>query len=186
MAARISFVFQYSKVYLVDPLSALSLNINTLSPNFGLLAGLSFFFLYAFRKQLPIRTTLDSLAPGLAIFMVALGIAHILSGNAYGGPTRLPWAIYLWSDYRHPSQIYETVAALGILLVTLRKPLGNPGAGLNFLLVVALSAAARIFLEAFRGDSLIWNGGVRAAQLIGLVILAATIVLFKKWGEASE
>ncbi|MFH1906610.1 MAG: hypothetical protein ABIL11_04370, partial [Chloroflexota bacterium] len=56
----------------------------------------------------------------------------------------------------------------------------------NFLLVVALSAAARIFLEAFRGDSLIWTGGFRAAQVIGLALLATTVVLIKKWGEAEE
>jgi len=186
VAARLAYVVQYPKVYLANPLSALSLNTNTLSPNIGLLAGLSVLYLYGYRKRLPFRPTLDALATGLALFMITLGVAHILSGNAYGAPTRLPWAIYLWSDYRHPSQIYETVAALGILLVTLRRPLGSPGAGLNFLLVVALSAAARIFLEAFRGDSLIWTGGFRAAQVIGLAILATTVVLIKKWGEAEE
>jgi prolipoprotein diacylglyceryltransferase len=54
--------------------------------------------------------------------------------------------------------------------------------GFNFLLVVALSAAARLFLEAFRGDSLVLAGGWRAAQLWGLIIVAGCLVVMRYWG----
>jgi prolipoprotein diacylglyceryltransferase len=117
--------------------------------------------------------------------MIALGVAHILSGNAYGAPAFLPWSVFLWADYRHPSQIYETVGAIGIFLVAMRRPFGRQGAGLNFLLVVAASAVARIFLEAFRGDSVIWLGGFRAAQVIGLGVLAVSIILMRKWSNTN-
>lgn len=115
-----------------------------------------------------LRPNLDALAPGLAVFMVALGVAHILSGDAYGAPTRLPWPVFLWADYRHPSQINETIAAMGIFLVAMRRPLGIRGSGLNFLFILAASAFARIFLAAFRGDSLALPGCFRAAQVAGL------------------
>jgi phosphatidylglycerol:prolipoprotein diacylglycerol transferase len=110
-------------------------------------------------------------------------MANILSGDAFGSPSSVPWAIYLWDENRHPSQIYETLAALLVFGVEWKQPLGRPRAGVNFLLVVALSAAARVFLEAFRGDSLIWPGGFRAAQVVGLVVLAASWRLMQSWNQ---
>jgi prolipoprotein diacylglyceryltransferase len=118
--------------------------------------------------------------------MVFLGAAHFLSGDAFGEPANLPWSIYLWNDYRHPSQVYEILAALGIFYVAYRRPFNQPGRRVNFLLVVALSSAARIFLEAFRGDSLIWPGGFRSAQVIGLLILTCALFLMRRWGRESK
>ncbi len=70
-----------------------------------------------------------------------------------------------------------------MLAVAWKRPLGQPGEGINFLLAVALSAAARVLLEAFRGDSVIWLGGFRAAQVVGVVVLAAALWLMKVWAQ---
>jgi prolipoprotein diacylglyceryltransferase len=189
VGARLAYAARYLNVYLANPLTVLALNANTLLPNAGLVLGVAVALLFGWRKKLPLRLTLDALAPGLAAFLVAVGVAHFLSGDAFGaaayrpGSVALPWAIYLWDDYRHPSQIYETIAALVIFAVAWKRPLGQPGAGFNFLLVVGLSAAARVFLEAFRGDSVIWPGGFRAAQVIGLLVLAADLRLMKAWAQ---
>ena len=94
--------------------------------------------------------------------------------------------IYLWEDYRYPTQIFETLFALGVLLAALKRPLGKPGFGLNFLLVVALSVASRLFLEAFRGDSLIWVGGIRTAQVASLFILLACLWIMRVWAQPKE
>jgi len=183
--ARLGYALQFLDVYLSNPLSLFSLDTNTLSPELGTVFGLIVAFVFGGRYKLSLRPTLDVLAPGLAVFMIAFGVAHILSGEAYGAPTRLPWSVFLWADYRHPSQIYETVGAIMIFLLAMRRPFGNQGAGLNFLLVVAASAVARIFLEAFRGDSVIWPGGFRAAQVIGLGVLAFSIILMRKWSNTN-
>lgn len=45
----------------------------------------------------------------------------------------------------------------------------------GLMLAVALSAA-RIFLEAFRSDSVIWVGGFQAAQVIALLVLAISLL----------
>jgi prolipoprotein diacylglyceryltransferase len=147
----------------------------------GATVGLVTFMILMDRKGLPLRPTLDALAPGLALFLMAVGISHILSGDAYGAPARVPWAIRLWNDYRHPSQFYETFSAALIFLV-IRERLPKPeGAGLNFLLAVVLTAAARVFLEAFRGDSIFWPGGFREAQVIALVILMLGLYWMRRW-----
>ncbi len=113
--------------------------------------------------------------------MISLGTAHLLSGDAFGATADLPWSIYLWGEYRHPSQVYEILAALIIYFVTHRQPLGQPGSGADFLMVVTLSSGARLFLEAFRGDSFIWPGGFRAAQVIALGLLAFSLCWMRQW-----
>jgi phosphatidylglycerol:prolipoprotein diacylglycerol transferase len=191
LGARLAYAARYLNVYLENPLGLLALNVSTLSAFEGLLIGVTAAFLYAWRNKLPLRRTLDALTPALAVFMVFQGIAHFLSGNAYGAAVKLPWSIYLWNDYRHPSQVYEILLASLILFIVLKKPFGHrpPGQnheGVNFLLFVALSAAARVFLEAFRGDSLIWQGGFRAAQVIGLIILALALWGIKRWSNPAQ
>lgn len=184
VGARLAYAVRFLNAYLDSPLSLFSINPNTLSPGDGLVIGLVVAGVYGWRKGLPLRPTLDALAPGLAAFMVALGVAHLLSGDAFGTRTDLPWKIYLWNDYRHPTQVYEILLASGIFALVRFRPLGTPGQGVNFLTVVALSAAARVFLEAFRGDSLVWSGGFRAAQIVGLVILAAALFMIEAWAQA--
>lgn len=129
------------------------------------------------------RLSLDALAPAIAVMGVAVAVAHIASGDAFGAATRLPWSVYLWDEYRHPSQGYELIAALAVLGIGWRVRARGLFAGFNFLLVVALSAAARVFLEAFRGDSLLIVGGLHAAQVWGLVVLAPCLVTMRYWGQ---
>ena len=181
VGARLGYALQFRALYVSKPLSLLALTPTTLLPSMGLLVGLIAFWILIDHQNLPDRPTLDALAPGLALFLVFVGLAHILSGDAYGAPTRVPWAIRLWNEYRHPSQFYETFIALTIFLV-IRERLPKPeGAGLNFLLVVTLSSASRVFLETFRGDSVFWPGGFREAQVMSLVILAISFYWMRKW-----
>ncbi len=181
IGARLGYALEFPAVYLSKPLSLLSLTPTTLSPSTGLAVGLIAFAIFVQRKAMPIRPTLDAIAPGLALFMAFVGLAHVLSGDAYGAPTSVPWAIRLWNDYRHPSQFYETFIALTIFLV-IRERFPKPeGAGMNFLLTIAVSSASRVFLEAFRGDSVFWPGGFREAQVIALTIMAISLYWMWKW-----
>ncbi len=183
IGARLVYVARYWTIYAQDLLGAFSLNAAALAPTEGALIGLAAAFIYGARRQLPWRATLDALAPGLAAFAVAVAAAHVAGGDAFGAPTAVPWRIFLWDEYRHPSQIYEAIAALGILTLGWRVRRRRPFVGFNFLLIVALSAAARLVLEAFRGDSLVLAGGWRAAQVGGLIVLAASLVAMRAWGR---
>jgi prolipoprotein diacylglyceryltransferase len=181
IGARLGYALQFRALYASKPLSLLALTPTTLSPSMGFLVGLIAFWILIDHKNLPVRPALDALAPGLALFMVFLGASHILSGDAYGAPTRVPWAIRLWNEYRHPSQFYETFTALIIFLVILKRFPKPDGAGLNFGLTIALTAAPRVFLETFRGDSVSWPAGFRAAQVIALVLMAVGFYWMRRW-----
>ncbi|MBI4759730.1 MAG: prolipoprotein diacylglyceryl transferase [Chloroflexota bacterium] len=181
IGARLGYALEFPAVYSSNPLSLLALTPTTLSPSAGLVVGLIVFAIFVQRKAMPIRPTLDAIAPGLALFMVFVGFAHLLSGDAYGAPTSVPWAIRLWNEYRHPSQFYETFIALTIFLVICERLPKPAGAGLNFLLTVALSSASRVFLEAFRGDSIFLPGGFREAQVVALVVMAISFYWMRRW-----
>jgi phosphatidylglycerol:prolipoprotein diacylglycerol transferase len=184
IGARLIYAIQHLDIYLANPLNLFSLNTSTLNPFGGLIIGVVIAYLFSRRQKFLLRPTLDALAPGLAVFMITVGGANILSGNAYGSPTHLPWAIYLWGEYRHPTQVCETVAAFIVFIIWKTTSTESQSSGIRFLQVVSLSAGTRVFLEAFHGDSLILPGGFRAAQVIGLIVIAIAIYFTKQWGEA--
>jgi len=178
IGARLAYLVRYPEAFASSPLSLLSLNPGLLDPSGGLAVGSIAALIYAQRKGMALWPTLDALTPLLMVMGIALGAAHLASGAAFGAKTQLPWAVELWGAQRHPSQAYETLVAGAILVILWpgRWSEKTP-AGRYFLLFVALSAAARLFLEAFRGDSTLLAGGWRSAQIIAWLALAGGL-----WG----
>ena len=181
VGARLWYVSRYLDTYLDDPLGIIALNTNTLVPAAGVGIGLLVAVLYGRWKRLPLRPTLDILAPGLAFFAIGLGLANLSSGNAFGALTKLPWAIYLWDAKRHPTQGYEMLLASAIFILLWRYRKLSPFPGFIFLAWLSLAAVARLFLEAFRGDSVIVAGGIRQTQLAAMIVLLAAIWLMRQW-----
>ena len=174
--ARLAYAARYSRAFIEAPLNLLSPRPELLDPWGGLAAGLIGALIYAQRKEMRLWPTLNALTPAFAVFAVALGISQLASGDAFGAPTAVPWAIELWGARRHPTQIYETLLALLILAAC--WPAGPLGRRPDyFLIFTAASALARIFIEAFRGDSVLVFSGFRLAQLAAWLVLAASLWL---------
>lgn len=186
IGARLGYALRYLSIYIADPLALLALNLNALQFSDGIIIGMLVAVIYGFRKKLPLRETLDILTPGFAVFMIFLGLSHLLSGAAYGAPADIPWAISLWGENRHPTQVYEIIAAAVIFPVSTMHVRGKPGKGLKFALYLALVATSQLFLEAFRGDSLIVAGGFRAVQVASLAALLVSYWLLIKWGRLKK
>jgi len=185
LGARLLFALEHLNAYLVSPISLFAISGTALDRWGGLLVGLAVAFLYGRSKTLPLRPSLDALAPGLAVFMIALGVANFLSGDRYGLPLDAPWAIYLWGAYRHPTQIYELLLAIGVLIAWRLTSRRDAVTGARFLLVVGLTSASRLFTEAFRADSPITLGGFRLAQLLALGTLAVSLLVYRLWTVSS-
>src|SRR5438128_8134427 len=120
---------------------------------------------YIRRVGLPLWTTCDVFAPGIALGHVIGRFGCLFAGCCYGRPTTKPWGITFTDPYAasyvgtplgtplHPTQLYEAGAELLILivlLVTERK--GRPYAGRTFWLYMFLYAVSRYLIEIFRGD----------------------------------
>lgn len=183
VGARLSYAARYPAIFTADPLGLLSLSPELLDPLGGLVAGVLAAMIYGQRKSLSLWSTLDALTPALAILLLALTISHLASGAAFGQPADLPWSIDLWGVRRHPAQLYEALAATAILLMIWpgRGFLGStPLPGSLFLRFLALSAGARLVLEAFRGDSTLLPGGLRLAQVVAWLVLAVVLWVLGK------
>jgi phosphatidylglycerol:prolipoprotein diacylglycerol transferase len=181
IGARAGYVLVNWTAYQSDLGAIAALNFNALSPLAGVVTGVLAAYLYARRKGVATRKLLDALTPGFIVFAGGLALADLASGDAYGSPSSLPWAIELWSAPRHPTQVYQLLAVIAIGVIVLRS--NRPFDGAWFGLFVVLYAASRLFLEAFRGDSETF-GGLRIAQVWSLIVLLIMLVLLRRWARS--
>jgi prolipoprotein diacylglyceryltransferase len=182
IVARLLYVARHLPTFTQNPGGILSLNLDLLDPWGAILgAGMVIIFLIHRYKLTP-WSLADALAPVLAVLMVTYHMSNLASGDGYGAPSELPWAIFLLGERRHPAQIYELIAALTVLFIfwpgSPRNRFTPPGR--YALLVLAATASSRLFFEAFRGDSTITNGGLRSAQLIAWLIMALAFWLIAR------
>ncbi|GAB4579699.1 MAG: prolipoprotein diacylglyceryl transferase [Anaerolineales bacterium] len=184
IGARLAYAARFPSAFVTSPVSLISLNPGLLDPVGGVAMGLLAALLFGQRKNLPFWPTLDALTPVLIGLSIAFALANLASGNAFGSETSLPWGIELWGAKRHPAQLYEALAAFGILILLrpgkgwLARRLSILGS--SFLSFMALSAGARLFLEAFRGDSATLPNGWRIAQILAWLILAISLGLLER------
>lgn len=176
--ARLTYAARTPSAFLASPLNLLAPRPEMLDPAGGWAAAALAILVTMRIRRLPLWPSLDALTTLLAVLAVTLGLAHFASGEAFGAPTQALWGIELWGERRHPAQIYETLAALlaaaavwpGRRAAVLSAQAGR--AGLRFWVFMGLGAAARIFIESFRGDSIILLGSFRQAQVIAWFVLA--------------
>jgi phosphatidylglycerol:prolipoprotein diacylglycerol transferase len=179
LVGRLAHVVAFWPAYRLQPLEIIGINTRAFLPWPGMAAALVAGAWYVRRYRLPYRQALDAMAPGA---MLAVGIASagaLLNGSMAGAPSTVPWAIPVWGVSRHPSQVYEAVAALGIVVVLLQIRDARPG-------TVAWAALLgygllRWLLEPFRAESTTVAGGLRLPQLIGLAAAVVALWQLRKW-----
>ncbi len=172
LGARLLYVLRYPAAFIASPGSLVSINPGLLDPMGGLAAALIAILIYGQRKQLPLWPTLDALTPMLATLAIAMALGNLATGRGFGMPTQLPWAIDLWGETRHPSQIYEGLAGVLVFWLVWRLPAKTTAPGAVFFVFLALSGGARLFLEAFRGDSATLANGLRVVQFAAWGVMA--------------
>lgn len=182
IGGRLTYAVQHLEAYTADPLGLISNNLATFAIVEGIAIGVVAATLYGRIHRLPLKRTLDALAPLLITLSGSIALAQLASGDGFGTPTDLPWSIRLWDADRHPTQIYALMGVLGVGVIWWRWARALPD-GLGFLVVVAGTAAATVFVEAFRGDSALWAGGWRSAQVLGLGALTISLFLMGRWSK---
>ncbi len=145
---------------------------------------------YIRRVGLPLWTTCDVFAPGIALGHVIGRFGCFFAGCCYGRPTGKPWGITFTDPFAaanvgtplgiplHPTELYEAGAELlilGVLLLTERK--GRPFAGRTFWLYLLLYAISRFVIEFYRGDE---RGTIlmfSTSQFISVILAPLAIVM---------
>src|SRR5437899_7757012 len=156
----------------------------------GLILAVTVALIYIHRIGLPLWTTCDVFAPGIALGHVVGRFGCLFAGCCSGKPTTLPWGITFRDPFAaanvgtplgtplHPTQLYEAGAELlilGTLLWTERK--GRPFAGRTFWLYMLLYAVSRFIIELFRGDDrgTVWM--FSTSQFISILLAPLAIVM---------
>jgi phosphatidylglycerol---prolipoprotein diacylglyceryl transferase len=206
IGARLFFAVQNFSAFVQTPLSLFSRETGSLDPFGGFASALLAALVYGRRARLEFWPTLDGLTPLFAVLAVGLGFSRLASGAGFGMETSAPWGIELWGAIRHPTQVYEIGLALAILLglgwvaadlatdlttdsVTESRRETDEGTDLTagkrmggrlFLLFVALTAGAQLFVEGFRGDSTLLPGGIRVGQALAWLVMATALWEMKR------
>ncbi len=133
LAARLAFVLAHLELYTrITPWPRALGAVFALMPGTeiawaGLAAAAALGAFLIWRWHLPPGVLADALAPGTAVFAIAVGVANLLSGSAYGAETSLPWGITLHGARRFPTQIYFILAAaLALAAVRRLRPVEEP------------------------------------------------------------
>ncbi len=143
---------------------------------------------YIRRIGLPLWTTCDVFAPGIALGHVVGRFGCLFAGCCFGKPTTKPWGITFTDPFAaanvgtplgvplHPTQLYEAGAEFIILLLLLateRK--GRPFAGRTFWLYMLLYAISRFIIEFYRGDERGTIGMFSTSQFISMILAPLAI-----------
>jgi phosphatidylglycerol---prolipoprotein diacylglyceryl transferase len=122
----------------------------------------------------------DSAVLALPVTQALASMGLLLSGEACGVPTTLPWGVPIFGTIRHPTQLYLALAALislGILARLARRSLPT---GALAMIYLGLNGITLLLIEALRADSLVFPGGIRAAQVFGLGLLLYALSWFRQ------
>jgi len=158
----------------------------------GLILAVTVALWYIRKVGLPLWTTCDVFAPGIALGHVVGRFGCFFAGCCYGRPVTEPhwWTLTFTNLFAaanvgtplntplYPTQLMEAGAEaliLAVLLVTEKK--GRPFASRTFWLYMLLYAISRFIIEIFRGDE---RGTVfmfSTSQFISIVLAPLAIVM---------
>ncbi len=191
--------------YRADPLQLLSLDFLRSGGVFygGFLGAVAMGYVLARRYQLPWWTTADAFAPGIALGQAIGRQGCFAAGCCWGKPTDLPWGVEFTElghavtgvplgVHLHPTQLYESFAALAIFLFLLWLHRRKRFSGQVILAYGVLYALTRFTIEFFRDDprgdilGLTTVTHLSTSQIISLLVgLFALILFILRWRRAS-
>lgn len=160
----------------------------------GLIVAVGVAFWYMARHAMPVWTTCDVFAPGIALGHVTGRLGCFAAGCCYGTPTTVSWAVTFTNPLAaanvgtplgiplHPTQLYEAGAELLILvflLATERR--GHRFAGRTFWSYLFLYAVSRYVIEFYRGDPRGTVFGMMSTSQFVSLILAPLSVAMLLW-----
>ena len=157
----------------------------------GLIAAVTVALAYIWRHRMPMWTTTDVFAPGIALGHVVARLGCLLAGCCFGRPTSVPWAISFHDPNAfatsgtplgvslHPTQLYEAGAEALILVFLLAfERRGRPFPGRTFWSYMLLYGVSRFIIEFYRGDP---RGTVfdalSTSQFVSVILVPLSVVM---------
>lgn len=164
------------ELYGRDPWLFLALRIAELAWPGALLGALLASWLWCRWRGFDIPALADAAALSLPPAQALAAMGLLLSGEAFGAPAELPWAVELFGAARHPTQLYYAAAALLSWAALRFFAGGRAGPGALAAAALGLGGIAMLVVEPLRADAALITGGLRAGQLFGLALLLGAMI----------
>jgi phosphatidylglycerol:prolipoprotein diacylglycerol transferase len=176
----------------------------------GFLGGVLAVILNGARRRIPIRFTMELVAPALAVGYALGRVGCFLVQDDYGIPTSLPWGMRfpqgtppstvqnLIRDFGvkvppglqpadvlavHPTQLYEVALMLLAFWLIWRLRRHQHAAGWLFGLYLLLGGMERFLVEFLRAKDDRLLGPLTLAQGVSLAIAAVGLVMLARWAR---
>ncbi len=159
----------------------------------GLIAAFPVAWWYVRKHSLPGWKAADALAPGVALGQSIGRLGCFAAGCCFGKPAGVAWAVTFRDLYAarqvgtpvdtplHPTQLYESAAALLVFLALLAIARRKRFDGQLVLCYVVLYSVARFAIEYYRGDAArgsVFSGALSTSQFLAIVLVLGAFALW--------
>ncbi len=156
----------------------------------AVLGGIIFTYFYSRKKAYSFWQLSDLVVLGLPVGQALGRLGNFVNQEAFGGPTNLPWKMYVQpanrptnfmsSSFFHPAFLYEMIAS-GLIFLLIYKLFGKVRSGSIFLTYLLAYSVARWLIESFRTDSF-FVYGFRGDQLVAfaIIVVSAALLYFRE------
>lgn len=189
--ARAAYAIVHWQSFSNDPLAVVRIWDGGLALYGGLAAGFLAGLLFLRARRVDPWAGADLVAPSLALGIAIGRFGCFMNGCCFGKPCDLPWAVsfhpdsvaayYFGSTRLHPTQIYESLAAVAVAVVLLAVERRKPFNGFLIWLLALLVAAYRFAVDPIRyyePASMFREGGwldLSSNQVMGLAIALVSL-----------
>ncbi|MBO1346099.1 MAG: prolipoprotein diacylglyceryl transferase [Hormoscilla sp. GUM202] len=184
--ARIYYVLFQWQNYAEHPADIIAIWKGGIAIHGAIIGGIIASLIFARLNRIPFWQLADLVAPSLILGQAIGRWGNFFNSEAFGGPTDLPWKLFIPLDrrpleymdfeYFHPTFLYESLWNLmvfGLLLTLFFRGLrGKPHLKLGtlFLVYMISYSLGRFWIEGLRTDSLML-GPLRIAQVVSLLAI---------------
>jgi phosphatidylglycerol:prolipoprotein diacylglycerol transferase len=198
IGGRVGYVIYHLSDFINQPLAIINpfgasgqFGISGLNLQGGLLGGLLAGIVYIRRARLPLAAALDAVVPATAFGIFLTRIGCFFNGCCFGNPTSgwlgvtfpfdSPAQSVFGSVAVHPTQLYSSLYALGLVVALMYLNRHSYRPGRTFGVFLAVEALFRFVIEPFRyyeGAMYFESGGFRITynQIVALSMFVIGVV----------
>lgn len=191
LGARLYYCLVNYSYYSLYQLEIFNIRQGGLSIHGMIITGIAALFIFSKVYKISCLKLLDVFLCAAALGQAIGRWGNFFNSEAFGGPTELPWKLfipisqrplqYINFEYFHPTFLYESILDLCIfvtLFLFFKRASQKPGViACSYLIMYSF---ARIFVEHLRVDSALNISGIPVAQLMSicLIIFASVLLVF--------
>lgn len=184
IGARLYYVLFNLSYFLANPLDVFKTWQGGLAIHGALLGGAIAYFIYVYRKNLSWTLYADIIMPGMLLAQAIGRWGNFFNNEAFGGPTTLPWKLfipevsrpeaYIDFAYFHPTFLYESlwnlVGFAFLVFLSIRfYPNKRHPSGFVFFTYLIWYSCGRFLIESLRLDSFL-IGTIKVPQIASIAL----------------